>query len=814
MSNLAICQSDLVFTVLGGTRHGHLLPIKTQKCILTLNEKGKPSAFARCAILRGKAGVTVRNLDHPILFNGEQKPIHWLQLGDRIEFPNQVVLQVSQLGHFSLNQDTSQCLLAVNQWSDQWSDIEETDDFENDLADQSQMQVQEVADHAQHHAEGHLEISSELRQQAQSSNGKAGEEDALVKQTMENRFTEIELRLASLSEQLSALISLASCGNFSSTPMAESEWTLQLRSTGLVESLASRPQVSDSSAAQDSLEQGQNTSAVAPCLTPAVSDETAKVESLNLTLENETSMNEESLSHCRPPDNPLQMRDSSPGSMKAEISDSAVDNGPSDYRIGTALDTTDIERDDPGSIVSDENHWIGKSKFFSINETIGTPSLNDNEALLRQIAELQRSLNLSEVLSNEPSPAAIQEPAPNESPEATLIPTRRAHENVATTLEDSVSADGFPQTEPAECWSPLLKVEPATNEPAIEPAIEPSLESNLNPVSDSIDIAALARKFSTLAEATGPFTSEAAGKSEIEPDLNNFEKHGDPIESLLNRLNNAVHSTELNSESDNEPNLGNGSKDHQNELNSLEQEESVPNSPGESGFQTNWDLMSRLRQEIDQDSLQEDSLAPPIASAAYEQTSCQSDSSFSSSEPASLNTNDNLADQEEAADSIEAYLSQLYERMQIGTEPTSSRSSKAKHASPESSAEESVPVRQSDQGVDLISATEYLPKQKGTKLESLDTMREIANATARTAVAFSDLDRRRTRGLMQIVISLGAVLMAAYYLLVVCKIAGDTASFVGVICLLLAGGAGFLAFRTFRGAKSLADLLPRRKGES
>jgi hypothetical protein len=165
-----------------------------------------------------------------------------------------------------------------------------------------------------------------------------------------------------------------------------------------------------------------------------------------------------------------------------------------------------------------------------------------------------------------------------------------------------------------------------------------------------------------------------------------------------------------------------------------------------------------------------------------------------------------------ATDSVEDYMNQLLARMNLGTD--AHHDAKTKERTNSSSAMQAqAALDDSNRSSELITAEEYVPKQKAAKIESLETMREIANTTARSAVEFSNLDRRKARGLMQTVIGIGALIMAAYYFLFVSEAFADTAFVVGSICLIITGGASYMAYNTFKGTGILKDLFPKPNGK-
>ena len=52
----------------------------------------------QCAIFRGREGAVIRSYGKQVLFNDAKASLHWLQEGDSIQFPNQMNIEVVQLG--------------------------------------------------------------------------------------------------------------------------------------------------------------------------------------------------------------------------------------------------------------------------------------------------------------------------------------------------------------------------------------------------------------------------------------------------------------------------------------------------------------------------------------------------------------------------------------------------------------------------------------------------------------------------------------------------------------------------------------------
>ena len=90
--------TDLVLQVSGGPRDGELIAVKTSKCFVGMQQRDPNPAPSHCAIFRGPQGVTFCSYGDSILLNGESKSVHWLEPGDQIQFPQSLSLMVTQLG--------------------------------------------------------------------------------------------------------------------------------------------------------------------------------------------------------------------------------------------------------------------------------------------------------------------------------------------------------------------------------------------------------------------------------------------------------------------------------------------------------------------------------------------------------------------------------------------------------------------------------------------------------------------------------------------------------------------------------------------
>ena len=91
--------SDLILRVTGGPRSGELIPVSTPKCYLGMESNNDAiSKNPQCVIFRGREGAVIRSYADKVTLNNAAASLHWLQEGDAIRFPNQMKIEVVQLG--------------------------------------------------------------------------------------------------------------------------------------------------------------------------------------------------------------------------------------------------------------------------------------------------------------------------------------------------------------------------------------------------------------------------------------------------------------------------------------------------------------------------------------------------------------------------------------------------------------------------------------------------------------------------------------------------------------------------------------------
>ena len=140
--------------------------------------------------------------------------------------------------------------------------------------------------------------------------------------------------------------------------------------------------------------------------------------------------------------------------------------------------------------------------------------------------------------------------------------------------------------------------------------------------------------------------------------------------------------------------------------------------------------------------------------------------------------------------SVEDYMSQLLNRMRGDNEPTSGEVAEQKQdkAVEEIIAEQHLAGSASQarpEKVDTLTPEEFVPKQKAVRMQSLDSLREIANSNAREA--FRDSLARERKVSTQTKLTLSMVSLAFAVLFVLMSYIGEKVNFWGVVF-----GIGFL----------------------
>lgn len=794
------CQSDLVFVMSGGAYSGKSLPVKTKKCILAFDGAADSTQQARCAIFRGDAGVTVRNLDSRVLVNGEVRAEHWLQMGDRIEFPNSIVLEVSQLGctssdsayhpsPFQADSDSDSSGLMIGTTapssfsSEPWTEF---DDPESNLDNDNRGQDQRLG----------------FDKTPPNGGSSSSELSSDLLNSVETRFHEIEERLIQLADQISSLVTLASCGKLSTTAMPESDWKKQLAN------------FSD-----------EDPSTQQPTTTSAESNGADLIQPESLAPTSRFNVAEFGLEPVASNPEPTPVKTERCEAQIEMATEVFSGNDPSTLvplrRLPHEIDS--ISKQGPSELAISENQSNATSTTVTSISGLG-------------LSQLIESLGQSETVE----PASNDMPAQQSTNEATFggsskFSTLGAIEPAAAAVESASSVTKSPNSEAV----------------AKTASVDDEIDALLNRLFDGKSAPSHATSTDSIPDQSGSapnkfkaITNELGNDSTLQV-THAFDDNAasNQVSSSLPAYNEIKFGYDLDSKGTNPDTLN-----QEREVRSTPSAatgpstkssptESVAISEQEVAEESVLDLLARLKkdgcwdasetesnkadlpdtqtaQDIDLSSIDSTPLdSAPIDSAPIDSSPIDSspiDSTSTKMPELEPRVETPVVQPSVAApDSVEDYMNQLLARMggagldAAGAPQTKEQKIAAKAKQAQAAMEEA------SHSAELMTAEEYVPKQKAAKIEFLETMREIANTNARTAVAFSDLDRRKARGLMQCLIGVGAFIMAAYYFLFVSAALADTAFFVGFVCLLITGGTGYLAFNTFKGTGILKDLFPQ-----
>lgn len=95
-------SNDLVLRLIGGERDGQMFSVQNEKCLLSgLLPSTVDAEQYRCAIFRGEKGVAFRSYSTHVLCNGAKVSVQWLKQGDLIKLTDSFSVEVMQLGTFS-----------------------------------------------------------------------------------------------------------------------------------------------------------------------------------------------------------------------------------------------------------------------------------------------------------------------------------------------------------------------------------------------------------------------------------------------------------------------------------------------------------------------------------------------------------------------------------------------------------------------------------------------------------------------------------------------------------------------------------------
>ena len=100
--NAPSSQNELILRLIGGERDGQMFTVHNEKCLLSgLLPKTEDAEKYRCAIFRGEKGVAFRSYSDHVLCNGAKVSVKWLKQGDLIKLTDSFSVEVIQLGVYS-----------------------------------------------------------------------------------------------------------------------------------------------------------------------------------------------------------------------------------------------------------------------------------------------------------------------------------------------------------------------------------------------------------------------------------------------------------------------------------------------------------------------------------------------------------------------------------------------------------------------------------------------------------------------------------------------------------------------------------------
>ena len=93
---------ELVLRLIGGERDGQLFTVQKEKCLLSDLSPGLENPEScRCVIFRGEKGVAFRSYSDHVLCNGAKVSVQWLKKGDLIKLTDNFSVEVYQLGVYT-----------------------------------------------------------------------------------------------------------------------------------------------------------------------------------------------------------------------------------------------------------------------------------------------------------------------------------------------------------------------------------------------------------------------------------------------------------------------------------------------------------------------------------------------------------------------------------------------------------------------------------------------------------------------------------------------------------------------------------------
>ena len=783
--------SDLILRVSGGSRDGELIPVDTPKCYLGMETTNESvSENPHCVIFRGRRGAVIRSYADQVMFNDAAASLHWLQKGDTIQFPNAMKVEVVQLGELkdsavSSNSQVSQVAQAVTTTP-------------NQTPADSRLVV----------------LESELRSiQMQNENSVT-------------RFDQLDNRINMLTEKMTMLINLSANGagvevsqastpSFAATTTDTTETTVQQNKVLVVEPVESSTEIQ--TAATPVEETVTPTQVEAPTQKETVenddtqSDETtAVVEQAAEEVQSEVTAEEVIQSPVSP--SPLEELDRIDKAIEESVSGYSSQNDDSDEQIltfnGDSTDTTESVTTSDAAVVADQ---IVTTTEETTEET--TSSTADDSVAVETDSPQEDSADEDSAEEAEAAAKAkaISDEAEKESRLSEMERIFGGTESVDEKTTEQSSDAELAQSEFSESFDTTSTIQPAdeqhsqsfedlthgqnaevdssadnslSNEPVAEDQIQSvsSTESDDQPKTESTQTEST--QAASLESQLSPMALQLL--QDVKEDQKQEKQEEAKVEAQLETQDSAGTSEPVESDTP-------VATPVQPERPVRAEPETLI-VPERKENESVADLLARMKEDGKWDGVlggdDDDSVEP----AESVQSTPEPEPT-----PTTLDSSDDspVDSPEGEGDDVEDYMSQLLSRMR-GEEPAAAATpdKKEEKKTKKKDVKKEIETPKFEAPAVPLKAEDFKPKQKATKLKSLDAMRELANSNARTNVKVSETQNRKAKAYLSAGVGLGAVLMSLFYFLFTSQ------AIIGVVCLVLAGVCGFSLYKNLSTSKN------------
>jgi len=221
-------------------------------------------------------------------------------------------------------------------------------------------------------------------------------------------------------------------------------------------------------------------------------------------------------------------------------------------------------------------------------------------------------------------------------------------------------------------------------------------------------------------------------------------------------------------------------------------ETSIVSEPNEN--ESVADLLARMKEDGKWDGmLGDDNSAGPVEPVQSTPEPEPTPSALDSSDDSPVESTDG------EGDDVEDYMSQLLSRMRgEAPAPVASISEKKEETTAKEKDVKKSKKAKLEAPADPLKAEDFKPKQKATKIKSLEAMRELANSNARTNVKVSETQDRKAKAYLSGGAGLGAIVLSLFCLLFTSQ------AIIGLVCLVVAGACGFSFYKNMAASKKFA----------